>query len=268
MTTLTSPATTAALCGSSPVVTGHETAVRIDYEAVFQASLTAQAVLTTSFHFVSVNHAFARQAGRPARSLLGRSVFEMFPGNPVEDDGAANLRASLQRVIDTEEPDRMPIQRYDIAPTAGSNAADPEILEERYWNPVNTPVLAQDGSVTGILHRVEDITEHRAELLTAMKWFRSVVDQSNDPECDHTFIEFMTTVLTDSSSLADAQEEVQQLKEALLSRAEIDQAKGILMATHRVDARAAFKILAELSNNGNVKLRDVVSAILYKTVLP
>lgn len=46
---------------------------------------------------------------------------------------------------------------------------------------------------------MEDITENRAELLTAKKGFRTVVDQSNGPECDHTFIKSKQAVVVVST---------------------------------------------------------------------
>jgi GAF domain-containing protein len=54
----------------------------------------------------------------------------------------------------------------------------------------------------------------------------------------------------------------QQLREALTSREVIEQAKGILMAQHRVDANAAFDLLRERSQHENRKLRDVAREIV------
>jgi GAF domain-containing protein len=53
-----------------------------------------------------------------------------------------------------------------------------------------------------------------------------------------------------------AREQVDQLRHALTSRAVIDQAKGVLMAVHRVSADEAFAMLVERSQRENVKLRD------------
>ena len=63
-----------------------------------------------------------------------------------------NLRASLGRVLATRAPDRMPIQKYDIAGPGGG-------FEERHWSPLNSPVLSPEGEVAHILHHVEDVTE-------------------------------------------------------------------------------------------------------------
>jgi len=53
-----------------------------------------------------------------------------------------------------------------------------------------------------------------------------------------------------------------QLENALTTRAVIEQAKGILMATHRCSAEQAFEILRTESNNANRKLRDVASDVI------
>ena len=50
---------------------------------------------------------------------------------------------------------------------------------------------------------------------------------------------------------------VTNLRQALSSRSVIDQAKGILMARHGYDADEAFAALSELSQQENVKVRDL-----------
>jgi signal transduction histidine kinase len=46
----------------------------------------------------------------------------------------------------------MAIQRYDIRSPDGS-------FEERYWSPINTPLLDENRDVELIIHRVEDVTQ-------------------------------------------------------------------------------------------------------------
>ncbi|WIX79227.1 ANTAR domain-containing protein [Amycolatopsis carbonis] len=57
-------------------------------------------------------------------------------------------------------------------------------------------------------------------------------------------------------------EENRQLREALQSRAVIEQAKGVLMAQRRCGPPEAFALLVTLSQDTNVKLRDVALAFL------
>jgi AmiR/NasT family two-component response regulator len=53
--------------------------------------------------------------------------------------------------------------------------------------------------------------------------------------------------------------EVRQLHRALVSRAAIDQAKGILMAVYGLDAEAAFAMLAWHSRNNRIPLRELAA---------
>lgn len=61
---------------------------------------------------------------------------------------------------------------------------------------------------------------------------------------------------------AALQRENDQLREALTSRPEIEQAKGILMAVHGCDATAAFGMLVHESQIKNVKLHEVALRLL------
>ncbi|MEU0169292.1 ANTAR domain-containing protein [Streptomyces iakyrus] len=57
------------------------------------------------------------------------------------------------------------------------------------------------------------------------------------------------------------EEEVEQLRQAIASRPVIDQARGILMATHGCTSDEAWHILRETSQLSNTKLRDVAAAV-------
>lgn len=53
-----------------------------------------------------------------------------------------------------------------------------------------------------------------------------------------------------------------QLREAMESRAQIEQAKGVLMGARRISADDAFSLLVELSQRSQRKLRDVARAVV------
>ncbi|MEV5434623.1 ANTAR domain-containing protein [Streptomyces sp. NPDC052682] len=61
------------------------------------------------------------------------------------------------------------------------------------------------------------------------------------------------------------QEEVEQLRHAIASRPVIDQARGILMATHGCTSEEAWHILRETSQLSNTKLRTVAAALTAGT---
>jgi hypothetical protein len=55
---------------------------------------------------------------------------------------------------------------------------------------------------------------------------------------------------------------IEQLRSSLASRTVIDQALGIVMARERCTQARAFAILRSASQNSNMKLRDIASAIV------
>lgn len=126
----------------------------LDYARVFDASPSPYLIMTADFTIVTVNRAYADATMIDPQAVAGRPMFEVFPDNPDDPhaDGVRNLRRSLQTVVDTGRPDALALQRYDIRMPDGRFVA-------RYWSPVNTPVLADDGSVALIVHRVQDVTD-------------------------------------------------------------------------------------------------------------
>ena len=89
--------------------------------------------------------------------IVGRRLFDVFPDNPADPDatGEANLRASLEAVVRARVPHEMAVQKYDITRPSSEGGG----FEERYWSPVNVPVLGATGEVELIIHHVTDVTE-------------------------------------------------------------------------------------------------------------
>ena len=131
----------------------------LDHAALFDAAPTPYLVVDPDLVIVEVNRAYCAIVGRERADLLGRYLFEAFPGNPADpdDDGATNLRASLERAHATGLPDTMAVQRYDLE-IAGTGE-----FACRYWIPMNVPVLDQDGRTAFLLHRVEDVSDYMSE---------------------------------------------------------------------------------------------------------
>ncbi|MFJ9862391.1 PP2C family protein-serine/threonine phosphatase [Streptomyces albogriseolus] len=130
-------------------------AAQVDHAALFAATPSPYLVLGPDLMIVDVNCAYLEATGRTREDLVGQHIFQAFPDNPGDPaaDGVQNLNASLHRVLTTRRPDTMALQKYDIPV-----ARRPGEFEERWWSPVNTPVLGPDGRVAWIIHRVEDVT--------------------------------------------------------------------------------------------------------------
>ncbi|MFG2331762.1 PP2C family protein-serine/threonine phosphatase [Streptomyces sp. NPDC048604] len=128
----------------------------IDFKALFAATPSPYLVLEPDLVIVDVNDAYLRATGRTREDLVGQYIFDAFPDNPADAtaDGVRNLGASLHRALRSKQPDTMAVQKYDIPV-----ASRPGVFEERWWSPINTPVLGPDGQVAWIIHRVEDVTE-------------------------------------------------------------------------------------------------------------
>lgn len=128
-----------------------------DFRALFESAPGCYLALTPQLTIAAVSDAYLRATMTTREGILGRHIFDVFPDNP-DDPGATgvgNLRASLERVLLSRAPDAMAVQKYDIRrpePEGGG-------FEERYWSPVNTPVLGPEGAIQYIMHRVEDVTE-------------------------------------------------------------------------------------------------------------
>jgi signal transduction histidine kinase len=144
------------------------------------------------------------RATHTTAETLGRGLFELFPDNP--DDPAAtgtnNLRASLDRVLQTRLADTMPVQKYDIRAPDGR-------FEARYWSPKNLPVLSLSGELLYILHRVEDVTD----LVRASEVGEELRDRTHAMERE---------VIKRSQELEVA---LRELRQANVKMAELDVAK-------------------------------------------
>ncbi len=124
-------------------------------DAIFEAAPHGYLILDPDFTIVDVNRQYLELTRTRRDDLIGVAMFDAFPDNPEDPtaDGVRNLRLSLETVLATGQPHAMAVQKYDIlvrGPEGG--------FEERYWKPLNTPVL-DAGKVVALIHHVTDVTE-------------------------------------------------------------------------------------------------------------
>lgn len=89
-----------------------------------------------------------------------------------------------------------------------------------------------------------------------------------DPEAINGHAALDGQVVVDDYEATDAQSRIQQLEEALASHAVVDQARGVLMATHRIDAEAAWGLLVRVSSHENIKVRTLAEAVIALVTSP
>ena len=132
-----------------------------DFKFLFESLPAPYLILWPNLHIAGVSDAYLKATMTTREGITGRHVFDVFPDNPDDPatEGTRMLKASFDRVFKTREPDLMAIQKYDIRKPAP--ASEGGRFEERYWKPINSPVLDANGDIAYIVHHVEDISERR-----------------------------------------------------------------------------------------------------------
>jgi serine phosphatase RsbU (regulator of sigma subunit) len=156
---------------------------QVDHSALFDAGPTPYIVVDPDLVIVEVNRAYCAVVARRREDLIGRSMFDAFPTNPADPDGdgVTKLRASMERARDTGRLDTMAVQKYDIQdPVSGQ-------FIERYWSPMNIPILDDEGRTGFILHRTQEVTDYvreqarrREDVARGEEWRRRVGDVEAD----------------------------------------------------------------------------------------
>ena len=125
------------------------------FRQLFEAAPGLYLVLRPDFTIAAVSNNYLQATMTDREAITGRGIFDVFPDNPDDPEatGVSNLRSSLMHVREHKETHTMAVQKYDIRRPDGS-------FEERFWSPLNKPVLDESGNLLFIIHRVEDVTEY------------------------------------------------------------------------------------------------------------
>ena len=131
--------------------------MRVNFERLFQQSPNPYMLLDRDLRYVAANDAYLRVTRTTLEDLLGRTVFEVFPNDPSNpnNDSVQLLRRSLERVIQTGEPDALAFIPYRVPAAAGGGT----VLVDRYWSATHTPIRDDRGDVAFVLQHTVDVTE-------------------------------------------------------------------------------------------------------------
>ena len=127
---------------------------------------------------VDVNDVLAAATMIRPGKIAGEKLFDVFPDNPGDPfaDGVANLFDSLRIVAETGQSHAMAVQRYDVRKPDGT-------FVERYWQPLNSPVLNEHGDLVFILNRAIDVT---ARFLHGAPWREQQASAAGVPASQQT----------------------------------------------------------------------------------
>ena len=123
----------------------------INFKALFEEAPGLILVLNPSFTILAISDAYVEATYTKREDLLGKHFFDVFQDTK-NTTAVAETKASLEYVLKNKKPHVIPMLRMEIKNLAG-------VLEEKYWNPINKPILTKDNQVQFIVHIVKDLTE-------------------------------------------------------------------------------------------------------------
>jgi len=101
-----------------------------------------------------VNAAFLNAVNRKESDILGKSVFDIFPGNPdLKNEEKDYLLQSFRKVIGEKKADKMAVQKCVLEIGESNNP------ETRYFECENFPLLSDSGEIEHIVFSAKDVTE-------------------------------------------------------------------------------------------------------------
>jgi len=129
-------------------------ALQTNFQVLFERAPGLYLVLDPHFFILAATDNYLRATMTRRENVVGQHLFDVLTDNPHDANANStdNLRASLERALREHIPDPMAVQKYYIRRPTGE-------FEERYWNPINIPIVGADGHVEYIIHCIEDVTE-------------------------------------------------------------------------------------------------------------
>ncbi len=130
------------------------TTTQIDYAAILMGMPQPYLVLDVDLVIVGASDAYLALTQRTRDDIVGRNILEAFPENPDEVGTVEQgpLEVSLRHVIASGKPHEMAVIQYDIPQPGGG-------FVQKFWTPVHTPVIGQDGAIQYIIQNPMDVTE-------------------------------------------------------------------------------------------------------------
>jgi hypothetical protein len=150
------------------------------------------------------------------------------------------------------------------AAAAGVPVSCPDTLEETRW-----PEYAEAALRRGIRCSVHLVrTLPRGGMVLSLFGVRpGVLDVESNPMAD-TVAAFGSAMLANATAYHQAQRTASQLKDAVVTRPVVDQAKGILMHALGCDADEALRYLRRESQRRHVKVTEVAARVIATYVTP
>jgi hypothetical protein len=140
----------------------------------------------------------------------------------------------------------------------------PDTLAETRWPEYAAAALLR--SVRCSVHLVRELP--RGALVLSLFGVRpGVLDVQSNPMAD-TLAAFGGAMLTNATAYGQAQRTASQLKDAVVARSVVDQAKGVLMHALGCDADDALRRLRQESQRRHIKVTEVAAEVVARRPRP
>ena len=104
------------------------------------------------FTILAVSDIYLSLTHRRREELLGRGLFEIFPGNQSDLSEQNSVHSSFMRAITNKITDKLPIFKYEIY------VAETDKYNTEYWTNDNEPLLDEAGNVAYLINTTTNIT--------------------------------------------------------------------------------------------------------------
>ncbi|MFL6045879.1 MAG: ANTAR domain-containing protein [Propionibacteriaceae bacterium] len=140
-----------------------------------------------------------------------------------------------------------------------------DMRTEKRW-----PDYAQHAAAHGVLSSLSVPLPFQGATIGALNTYarRSRVIDDHDIELAEEVAAWIAIAIGNAEAAARTSEDLNHLRTAMMSRACIEQAKGILMERHKIKEDEAFTILTHASQRTNTKLRDITEELVRTGALP
>ena len=174
------------------------------YATVFRSSPVGGYLLsiTPDITILDVNDSFLRNVSLTREEVVGRRLFDVFPGDPSDPEGVqAVLRNSIEQTVATGMPQMLVEQRYPIPKKLDNGELG---YEERFWNASSTPIYDEHGKMVCIYHATVDVTQQVHSQIEMRQSQRRAVEAAQRAEAERFRLDAVLEATPVGISVADS----------------------------------------------------------------
>lgn len=125
------------------------------FQEFFKSSPQSLVLKVSSLNFkvLAVSSQYLLLTYKQRNELLGKNLFEVFPGSSADPSEQYSVFSSFMRVISLKTTDELPVFKYEIF------VPQENCLKTEYWSNLNEPILNGQGEVAYIINTTANITD-------------------------------------------------------------------------------------------------------------